>query len=294
MRNLTKAIKTAQKEVKFNVENLVKTLLHYIEKKHVIYAHFDNFGFKDSQIYDERTLIRFLERLAKNADHFKGILVSVNPAIDVLKLQYEKNCDIESNDFIFAYDLDIIATKKFVSRLIANLQENEKVKEASIWLSASGRLHVYVKVYKQFYKDLVQDLDALKQFKVELLKELLFGQDDVIELDLTGKLDKVKDIQWMVWLEGSPNPAKNFKKSVKIFSIKKPSNYLMIQKEVIESLPSYWRASLYIRRSEFEGLSDIKKAVVEKLTTGKVSKTTAKRYREVAQTDNATNTQGQN
>jgi len=241
---------------------LIKAIKKYISRGHIVYLvklskpallklnEVDNLEEVIAEYYDAYAM-------PKPNTGLKGILVTVNKVIDPSKTHTEDNTRIDK-DFVFAYDLDVLASKVIVKKLIQNLTNVEfrnkyGIIDTELWLSASNRLHLYIRVkpeiYAQFFhptadgkiysgKEFKEFAEQLKLFKVALLKLILTGTDTKVDWSLKGVLDKVKELQWLVWMEGAYHPEKQGA-SVKLFSLKSK----MFNKEAYSELldePTYY------------------------------------------------------
>jgi len=240
------------------IENLVKTLTQKLGKNYLVFIAKTNE--KGLQVFYQIDELSKLYDLAKELrenglETIDGILVSVNPVLNQTERHKETNCDVKHRDFTFAYDIDMLATKDFVSKLIDNAKRDQRIKHFELWVSASGKLHVYVKLYKTVYAQYINDLQALKDFKVKFFKDLVFGTEDEAIFDLTGKFDKIKELQWLVWLEGFPHPAKKLNRSVKLYELDNVTGKELINREIFNRLPDNWRFTIRLHRNDFENFN---------------------------------------
>ena len=243
---------------KLQIENLAKTLTQKLEKNYLVFvAKTNEKGLQVFYQIDELSkLYDLLKDLNENElEAIDGILVSVNPVLNQTERHKETNCDIKHKDFVFAYDIDMLATKNFVSRLIDNAKRDQRIKHFELWISASGKLHVYAKLYKTVYAQYMNDLQALKDFKVEFFKDLVFGTENEAEFDLTGKFDKMKELQWLVWLEGIPHRVKNFNRSIKLYELDNVTGKELLNREAYNRLPNSWKYTIRLQRNEFENFN---------------------------------------
>jgi len=242
---------------------LIKVIKKYISRGHIVYLvklskpallklnEVDNLEEVIAEYYDAYAM-------PKPNTGLKGILVTVNKVIDPSKTHTEDNTRIDK-DFVFAYDLDILASKIVVDKIINNLRnpairDKYGIIDAELWLSASNRLHLYVRIkpeiYAQFFhptidgnvysgKEFKEFAEQLKLFKVALLKLILTGTDTKVDWSLRGVLDKVKELQWLVWMEGAFHPEKQGA-SVRLFTLR---NAKKVNQEAYDRLldePTYY------------------------------------------------------
>jgi len=154
-------------------------------------------------------------------DSIEGILNTITPVKYMDKYHSKDNFDV--NKIVFAYDIDIEATKKFVKHIYNRakvLIGRNVITGIQVWLSANKKLHIYVKPSSTVLKKLSSiEYDYIYELKKEIFGLLTVEDDNknaVFPKVNRGIIDKTQ-VQWITWTEGVKSRVKKNKGSQLLF-----------------------------------------------------------------------------